>query len=589
MFAKNALGMKSNGKKIDEVQLLQNTGYIALQNTGYYHYLPLGLRTLNKISAVIDKEFSIKEDFKYDIEKLELTQSSPASLWKKTHRYPANQEEVFTYEESDKNLRLLNPTCEESITALFKDSYMKGNSKLPKIFYQTTKKIRNEKRPRFGLVRTREFIMNDCYSFHETTEDASSFFKIMEKKYKNIFKELQIPVIAAKADSGDIGGDESIEFQYQDVRGEDTLLTCNSCDTGFNIEQFSGDLNKSLHETVTKDLTFKLCWSSDKTTLIAIYYPKNEELSITKIEEELGDSIDAASFYAERESGNKEIVDEINSKEDLQNFLFELPIVRMIDLRINKRGDLPDWPFKIFSKYQFMNFDKVDLCKPASHAYDCPDCKSEKSIEVTRSIEIGHIFNLGDRYTNKDNLQVMNVNDPSKPIYMGCYGIGVSRLLQILAMENQDSFGLNLPKNVAPYKVNFIIDNFKKDISQICEEEPLMKPFLQEINESELKKDYHLDLTSDLKQFDKAKVSAAVGIPINVYFNGKHTKLPYNEIEIRGDIVDPEWIAKVEAVVEDKESFKVLKDKKTNNRLPLIKANYKDTFKVCDELLKMIR
>ena len=183
----------------------------------------------------------------------------------------------------------------------------------------------------------------------------------------------------------------------------------------------------------------------------------------------------------------------------------------------------------------------------------------------------------------------MNVSDTSKTIYMGCYGIGVSRFLQILAMENQDSFGLNLPKIVAPYKVNFIIDNFKKDISQVCEEEPLMKSFLQEINANELLKDYHLDLTPDLKQFDKAKVSAAVGIPINVYFNGKHTKIPYNEIEIRGDIIDPKWIDKVKAVVEDKESFKVLKDKKTNTRLPLIKTNYKDTFKVCDELLKMIR
>lgn len=589
MFAKNAVGPKLNSKKIDEVQLLQNTGYIALQNTGYYHYLPLGLKTLNKISAIIDKEFSIKEDFKYDIEKLELTQSSPASLWEKTHRYPANKEEVFTYEESDKNLRLLNPTCEESITALFKDNYMKGNSQLPKVFYQTSKKIRNEKRPRFGLVRTREFIMNDCYSFHDTTDDASNFFKIMENKYKNIFKKLQIPVIAAKADSGDIGGDESIEFQYQDTRGEDTLLTCNSCNTGFNIEQFSGDLNKSLHEKVTKNLTFKLCWSGDKSTLIAIYYPEGEELSISKIEEELGDNIDAVSFFAEKEAGNNKIVDEINAKEDLQNFLFELPIVRMIDLRINKRGDLPDWPFKIFSKYQFMNFDKVDLCKPVSDVYDCPECKSEKSIGVTRSIEIGHIFNLGDRYTNKDNLKVMNVDDVTKPIYMGCYGIGVSRLLQILAIENQDSFGLNLPKSVAPYKVNFIVDNYKKDITKICEEDPNMKAFLIDINKKELSEDYHLDLACDIKQFEKAKVSAAVGIPINVYFNGKYTKLPYNEIEIRGDIVEENWIAKIEAVVEDKDSFKVLKDKKTDTRLPLIKTNYKDTFRVCDELLKMIR
>ena len=248
MFTKNASVQKSKTPKVDEVQLLHNIGYIAPQNTGYYHYLPLGLRVLNNISKVIDKEFSIKDDFNYNIEKLELSQSSPVDLWKKTHRYPANQHEVFTYMENDKNLRLLNPTCEESITQLFKSNYMKGNSQLPKIFYQTTKKIRNEKRPRFGLVRTREFIMNDCYSFHNTPEDTSKFFKIMENKYKSIFNKLKIPVIAAKADSGDIGGSESIEFQYQDSRGEDTLLTCKSCQTGFNIEQFNGELNENLHE-----------------------------------------------------------------------------------------------------------------------------------------------------------------------------------------------------------------------------------------------------------------------------------------------------------------------------------------------------
>ncbi|SGZ37999.1 uncharacterized protein HGUI_00199 [Hanseniaspora guilliermondii] len=589
MFTKNASSLKSKNSKIDEVQLLQSIGYIAPQNTGYYHYLPLGLRVLNNISKVIDKEFSIKDDFNYNIEKLELSQSSPVNLWKKTHRYPANKDEVFTYMENDKNLRLLNPTCEESITQLFKSNYMKGNSHLPKIFYQTTKKIRNEKRPRFGLIRTREFIMNDCYSFHNTPEDTSKFFKIMENKYRNIFNKLKIPVIAAMADSGDIGGSESIEFQYQDSRGEDTLLTCKSCHTGFNIEQFNGQLNGKLHEAVTKDLTFKLCWNADKSSLVAIYYPKGEELSINKVEEELGDDVDAESFFADREVGNQKIVDDINSKEDLQNYLFELPIVRMIDLRINKRGDLPDWPFKVFSKYQFMNIDKVDLCKPVSEAYDCPECKSENTINVTRSIEVGHIFNLGDRYTNKDNLKVMNVDDISKPIYMGCYGIGVSRLLQILAIENQDSLGINLPKVVTPYTVNFIVDNYKKNINEIFEEDSDLKVFLQDINNKQIEKDYYLDLASDIKQFDKAKVSAAVGIPINVYCNGKHTKLPYVEVEIRGDIIDENWINKLQNIVKDKDNFKVLREHKSDKRLPLIKINYKDTFDVCDEILKIMR
>ncbi|KAL6932981.1 hypothetical protein ACO0R3_002071 [Hanseniaspora guilliermondii] len=589
MFTKNASSLKSKNSKIDEVQLLQSIGYIAPQNTGYYHYLPLGLRVLNNISKVIDKEFSIKDDFNYNIEKLELSQSSPVNLWKKTHRYPANKDEVFTYMENDKNLRLLNPTCEESITQLFKSNYMKGNSHLPKIFYQTTKKIRNEKRPRFGLIRTREFIMNDCYSFHNTPEDTSKFFKIMENKYRNIFNKLKIPVIAAMADSGDIGGSESIEFQYQDSRGEDTLLTCKSCHTGFNIEQFNGQLNGKLHEAVTKDLTFKLCWNADKSSLVAIYYPKGEELSINKVEEELGDDVDAESFFADREVANQKIVDDINSKEDLQNYLFELPIVRMIDLRINKRGDLPDWPFKVFSKYQFMNIDKVDLCKPVSEAYDCPECKSENTINVTRSIEVGHIFNLGDRYTNKDNLKVMNVDDISKPIYMGCYGIGVSRLLQILAIENQDSLGINLPKVVAPYTVNFIVDNYKKNINEIFEEDSDLKVFLQDINSKQIEKDYYLDLASDIKQFDKAKVSAAVGIPINVYCNGKHTKLPYVEVEIRGDIIDENWINKLQNIVKDKDNFKVLREHKSDKRLPLIKINYKDTFDVCDEILKIMR
>lgn len=116
-----------------------------------------------------------------------------------------------------------------------------------------------------------------------------------------------------------------------------------------------------------------------------------------------------------------------------------------------------------------------------------------------------------------------------------------------------------------------------------------MKVFVQEINSKQIEKDYHLDLASDIKQFDKAKVSAAVGIPINVYFNGKHTKLPHVEVEIRGDILDKDWINKLQSVVKDKDNFKVLKEHKSDNRLPLIKINYKDTYAVCDEILKMVR
>ncbi|KAL6928221.1 hypothetical protein ACO0SA_002953 [Hanseniaspora valbyensis] len=562
----------------DEVQLLIDHGFIQLQKTGYYHYLPLGLKVINNITKIIDKEFQ-KYDPNYTIQKLELCNSSPVKLWQTTSRYPKNKDEVFEFMDLGSK-RLLNPTCEEDITNLFKNFYKPNNQdSLPVVLYQNTKKFRNEKRPRFGLVRTKEFIMNDCYSFHDSTEDASNFFKTMKQKYINIFEKLKLPVTLAKADSGDIGGEESIEFQYINEKGEDTLLSCSSCHTGFNIEKFSGELNEKYHEKTLKDLAFKLCWNLKKDTLIAIYYPKNEVLSLAKIEEELGDKLDSESFNLE---SNQTIIDFVNNQEDLQEYLFNLPIARMIDLRINKRGDLPDWPFKMFSKYQFMNIDKVDLCKPSSNKYDCSECGHEETINVTRSIEIGHIFNLGDRYTNKDNFKVFNKDGAS--IKMGCYGIGVSRILQILINEKQDSFGCNLPVNVAPYKVNFVIDNYKKD-----QLDDSLISFIGKISENKFEMDYYVDANKDVKQFDKCKISNAIGIPINVLVNGKHTQLPIVEVEIRGDIINNEWARLIEEQIKNKDDFTVLRGKREDNKLPLFKVNYNDIFIVIDILLKCIR
>ncbi|XBW37705.1 hypothetical protein QEN19_003289 [Hanseniaspora menglaensis] len=565
-------------EKKDEVQALVDNGFIDLQKTGYYHYLPLGLKVINNITKIIDKEFQ-KYNANYTFEKLELCSSSPVKLWEKTSRYPKNKDEVFEFIDNG-NKRILNPTCEEDITNLFKKNY-KGNNQntLPLVLYQNSKKFRDEKRPRFGLVRTKEFIMNDCYSFHETSEDCSEFFNVIRQKYINIFEKLHLPVTLAKADSGDIGGEESIEFQYINPKGEDTLLTCDSCSTGFNIEKFSGELNEKYHEQTVDGLTFKLCWNAPKDTLIAIYFPENEVLSLEKIEEELGDKLDVESY---NEASNDLLINFVNGQEDLQEYLFNLPIVRMIDLRINKRGNLPDWPFKTFSKYQFMNMDRIDLCKPTPKKYDCPECHHEESIDISRSIEVGHIFNLGDRYTNKDNFNV--VTQVNNSVKMGCYGIGVSRIFQILVNENQDTLGCNLPKSVSPYKVNFIIDNYKVD--QLKED---MVSFINQIDEKKFENDYYLDLNKNIKQFEKAKISNAVGIPVNVFVNGKHTQLPAIEIEIRGDLINSNWVGLVNAVVKNKNHFKVLREHREGDRLPFFKIHNEDLFTVLPIILSCIK
>ena len=211
-------------------QLLVRAGYIHQVGSGIYHFLPLGRLVLDKISAIIKDEMQ-----KAGAIELSLGFVTPASLWQQTGRFEKYGKELLSFKDRKENDFVLSPTCEEGITDLAKQ-FIKSYKNLPKNFYHINLKFRDEVRPRFGLLRGREFVMKDAYSFHESYEDLEREFLNMQQAYCNIFSRLGLDFRVVEADSGAIGGSGSREFMVLADSGEDTIAICNSCSYTANLE-----------------------------------------------------------------------------------------------------------------------------------------------------------------------------------------------------------------------------------------------------------------------------------------------------------------------------------------------------------------
>lgn len=301
--------------------LLLRAGYIKQNAAGIYTYLPLGLRVLNKIEKIIDLEME-----KNDVSKIQMPVLQPSELWKQTDRWDDYGKELMKFSDRHNREFALGPTHEEVITNLVANE-LNSYKKLPISMYQIQTKFRDELRPRFGLMRGREFSMYDSYSFGKDQNDLDLDYDLHYKMYNNIFDKLDLEYKVVQADSGVFGGSESAEFMAISEVGEDTILYKDDLEFGFNEEVYQGD-------------------------------------------------------------------------------------------------------------------DKDDFKK-------------------AKTIEIGHIYKLGTKYSESLNAQFLNKEQKLEPIVMGCYGIGVSRLLVALAEQKSDEQGLTWPKNIAPYQIHMMFAQFK--------------------------------------------------------------------------------------------------------------------------------
>jgi prolyl-tRNA synthetase len=392
----------------------------------------------NKIEALIDKHMS-----SLSAAKVSLSSISSEELWQRSGRLEGRDSEFLRLQDRKGAKYLLSPTHEEEITKIVANS-VNSYKDLPLRLYQVTRKYRDEARPRQGLLRGREFLMKDLYTFDVTEDEARATYDQVRKAYSAFFDELRLPYLVANADSGSMGGNLSHEYHLASANGEDNIISCKNCDYSTNEELYSGVLgSQELTQTessfagrdINSILTSTPFLSKDKTALFNIITPKYSGPLNTHLVKKLYPTIDTtleAPFKTWSALNTKNPSRVRTETQILDGRLAHLPLSN------------PTGPT--------ITHHNIALTSP-SESSTCPSCLSPASLQISAAIEIGHTFHLGTRYSLPLNAQVLSSNNKLAPISMGCHGIGVSRLLAATAGLLMDSEGLNWPMKIAPFGV----------------------------------------------------------------------------------------------------------------------------------------
>lgn len=487
-------------------ELFTKLNFVSHPKPGLVHWMPLGTAVLDKLRNLVHKELQ-----KAGAEQVSLSSLSHSSLWEQTGRWGGT--ELFKLKDSSGADYCLAPTCEEEITNLVK-THVNSYKNLPLLYYQINTKFRDEKRPRSGLLRGREFIMKDAYSFDVSEQDALKTYDTMVEAYYRIFEQLKVPFVKADADTGEIGGSLSHEWHYVHPTGEDTLYTCSECGNTLNVEK---TLSYPLEEQQHNDVSVRYFTTTDQKTLVCAYYPASRNIQPLFVKNEIPD-LDLSGALLEAEI--------LNLFKD-EDTLINKKIVRMMDSRLNLRSNFPDFPINFINRSLITTLTDIPLVE-AEEGELCYHCE-EGHLEKSRAIEVGHTFYLGDKYSSALDCSVEIPQADGKmarrSILMGCYGIGISRIIASVAEINRDPAGFRWPSAIAPWEVTVV--NAGSDTSS----ELVSKLELLGI-------DYRVDDREKVGLGRKVKESNAIGIPLVVIVGKKY---PYLEVEVRGKREQNKW------------------------------------------------
>lgn len=459
---------------------LLRAGFIGQIGSGLYNFLPLGQMVISKIKNVIRQEMN-----ETGAGEITMSMVTPADFWKQSGRYNYYGKELLRFKDRKENDFVLSPTNEESIVNIVKNS-ITSYKQLPLHLYQINTKFRDEARPRFGLLRGREFVMADSYSFHDSKECMKREFDLMEQTYSNIFSKLGLNFRAVDADSGAIGGSGSKEFMVLADNGEDDILVCDSCKYAANIEAAKRSPMQTNAELPEADMS-KFHTPNLKTIdNIANFFKVDKFYTIKAVIKKAiyEDESKIIAFFIRG-------CDELQEKK-AQNACNAIELVDASEEEILKSGLVPGFcgplglkgsNFYIDSELKgatqmicganekdyhmvgvkIVNFNE-DRFKDLIAVKDgdiCPHCGG--NLHITKGIEVGHIFQLGDKYSSAMNATFLDINGKAKPFFMGCYGIGVSRLMAVIIEANHDEKGCIWNEQTAPFKLEIIISNTKDE------------------------------------------------------------------------------------------------------------------------------
>ncbi|KRN10933.1 prolyl-tRNA synthetase [Liquorilactobacillus mali KCTC 3596 = DSM 20444] len=458
-------------------KLMLRAGYVKQITAGMYAYLPLAHKVLMKIQQIIREEMDA-----IDAVEMLVPAVIPAELWQESGRYETYGPAMFKLKDRHERDFILGPTHEETFTSIIRDS-IKSYKKLPLTLYQIQMKYRDENRPRFGLLRGREFLMFDGYSFHATQGSLDTVYNQMESAYQNIFERCGLNFRSIIGDAGAMGGNDSKEYMAIADIGEDTIVYSDGSDYAANLEMAKNlraskisheskrDLKKVptpnaktveevaefLETPVDNVLKTLLLYADEKPTVVLLR--GIDELNEVKLKNFLGaDEIRMAT--------QEETVKILGT-----GFGSVGPIGISKNLRVVADIDVEKMSNGICGAnedgYHFINVnaprdyevdDYVDL-RMVHEGETSPD--GQGSLKFTRGIEIGHIFKLGTRYSNDLKADVLDENGRQVPVIMGCYGIGVSRLLSAIIEQNSDENGIIWPQTIAPFDIHVVPVNSK--------------------------------------------------------------------------------------------------------------------------------
>ncbi|AEN78144.1 proline--tRNA ligase [Ligilactobacillus ruminis] len=460
-------------------QLMLRGGYIKQITAGMYAYLPLAYRVLRNIETIIREEME-----NIDAAEMLVPAALPAELWKQTGRYETYGPNLFKFQDRHERDFILGPTHEETFTTIVRDA-IKTYKKLPITLYQIQTKYRDENRPRFGLLRGREFIMKDAYSFHAEEESLDKTFRDMDSAYTNVFNRVGLNFRSIIGDAGAMGGNNSKEFMAIAPIGEDTVVYSDESDYAANLEmaQNKRTMPKS-HETLgelqkvatpgakTIDEVAEFLGSSAdreiKTLLfiadekpVVVLMHGNDEVNEVKLKNYLSCDFlrpaeeDEARKYLGAGFGS---LGPVGVSEEIE-ILADLDVENMANASVGANED----GFHYLNANLGRDFSVTHFAdlRTVQEGEISPDGKGH--LKFTRGIEIGHIFKLGTRYSKDLDAVVLDENGRQLPIIMGCYGIGVSRLLSAIVEQHSDENGIVWPRSIAPFDVHVIPVNIKKE------------------------------------------------------------------------------------------------------------------------------
>ncbi|MEQ6856514.1 proline--tRNA ligase [Lysinibacillus capsici] len=512
-------------------QLLR-AGFIRQNTSGVYSYLPLAKRVLTKIETIIREEMEA-------INSIELLMPSlqSAELWQESGRWEKYGPELMRLKDRHDRDFALGPTHEEVITTLVRDE-IKSYKKLPLTLYQIQTKFRDEKRPRFGLLRGREFIMKDAYSFHASRESLDETYEDMYRAYSNIFSRLGLNYRAVIADAGSIGGKGTHEFMVLSEIGEDTIAYSDTSDYAANIEMAEVIVDYQPSDEALKDVE-KVATPEQKTIEDVSAFLKVEPANVIKslvfdVDGELvvvlsrGDhEINDIKLKNALDAGSVELASEAAIQELLGCGVGSIgPVKLPVDVKVvadhaiksirNGIAGANEDGFHLVNVNPERDFAVNDYLDIRFIQEGDPSPDGQGNIKFAEGIEVGHIFKLGTTYSAKMNGTFLDEQGKAQPFIMGCYGIGVSRILAAVAEHFQDDNGFTWPTQLAPYDIHVVPVN-TKDEAQVTLADELYG----------LLKSYRYDVLLDDRP-ERAGVKFAdadlIGLPVRVTVGKKATE-----------------------------------------------------------------